>query len=282
MFARQKYRAALTLLALSLLLAAIPCNAQRKALTVDAVLARVRENIAEFKKSVPTFVSDESVVSQRFVDDKLNKERTTESSFEVKPRDTGEMDESRTIRLVDGKIAKSQKLVLQKVLPFAAFNGYTFALRFIEDKCLAYSLGVVQGADKTILILGTPKPALADCHYLPSFSMKAFIDPQSFQILRLEYTVQDCEVHIWREGIIAITPFVPCAIIKDKVVTGVEEYAQVALGGKTFWLPKIVTSDLKDKDDRKKPDHYEAHYTNYHLFAVSSKILPGDVVQPQN
>jgi len=284
MFAHQKCRAALTLLTLSLLLAAIPCNAQQKALTVDAVLARVRENIAEFKKSVPAFVSDESVVSQRFVDDKLNKERTTESSFEVKPRDTGEMDESRTIRLVDGKIAKSQKLVLQKVLPFAAFNGYTFALRFIDDKCLAYSLGVVQGADKTILILGTPKPALADCHYLPSFSMKAFIDPQSFQILRLEYTVQDCEVHIWREGIIAITPFVPCAIIKDKVETSVTEYAQVELGGKTFWLPKTVTADeLKDKDDRKKPEHfhYEAHYANYHLFAVSSKLLPGDVVKTQ-
>jgi hypothetical protein len=278
MFAHQKYRAALTLLALSLLLAALPCNAQQKALTVDAVLARVQENIAEFKKSVPHFVSDESVVSQRFVDDKLKEEMKTESSFEVKPLSTGEMDESRTIRLVDGKIAKSQKVVL----PIGAISGYTYALRFVDDKCLAYSLGEVQGVDKTILVLGSPKPASADCHYLPSFSMKALVDPQSFQILRLEYTFQDCQIHFRLQGIIEQTPFVPCAIIKDKVVTGVEEYAQVALGGKTFWLPKIVTSDLKDKDDRKKPDHYEAHYTNYHLFAVSSKILPGDVVQPQN
>jgi hypothetical protein len=58
----------------------------------------------------------------------------------------------------------------------------------------------------------------------------------------------------------------------------------VELGGKTFWLPKTVTADeLKDKDDRKKPEHfhYEAHYANYHLFAVSSKLLPGDVVKTQ-
>ncbi len=283
MFAHQKYRAALTLLALSLLLAAIPCNAQQKALTVDAVLARVRENIAEFKKSVPAFVSDESVVSQRFVGDKLKDERKTESSFEVKPRGTGEMDESRTIRLVDGKIAKSQKLVLQKVLPFGAFTGYTYALRFIDDKCLTYRLGEMQGADRTILVLAMPNLESVGCHYVSSFSMKALVDPQSFQILRLEYTVQDCEVHIWLQGIIAITPFLPCVLSKDKVVTDVEEYARVELGGKTFWLPKTVTDDLKSTDDSKKPVHgyYEAHYTNYHLFAVSSTLLPGDVFQSQ-
>lgn len=278
MFLRQSYRATLSLL---LLLAVTPCRAQQAVPTIDAVLARVRENITEFKKSVPAFVSDESVVSQRFVDDKLKKERKTESSFEVKPRGTGEMDESRTLRQVDGKTAKRQKVRL----PFGAISGYTYALRFVDDRCLAYSLGEVQGADKTILILGTPKPASADCHYLPSFSMKALVGPQSFQILRLEYTVQDCEIHIWREGIIAITPLFPCAIIKDKVETSVTEYAQVELGGKTFWLPKTVTADeLKDKDDRKKPEHfhYEAHYTNYHLFAVSSTLLPGEVVQTQN
>jgi hypothetical protein len=284
MFLRQSYRAALSLL---LLLAVTHCPAQQAAPTIDAVLARVRENASEFKKSVPGFVSDESVLSQRFVNDKLKDEMKMESSFEVKPRGTGEvkprgtgeMDESRTIRQVNGKTAKSQKVVP----PFVSADGYADALLFVDDKCLADSLGEVQGADKTILVLGTPKPASTDCHYVPSFSMKVLVDPQSFQILRLEYTVQDCHIHFWLAGIIESTAFVPCVISKDKVMTVVTEYAQVELGGKTFWLPKTVTSDLKDKDDRKKPEHlhYEAHYTNYR-FAVSSTILPGNVVQTQN
>jgi hypothetical protein len=267
MFARQKYRAALTLLALFLLLAATPCNAQQKALTVDAVLARVRENIAEFKKSVPAFVSDESRLSQHFVNNKLKWGVMTESSFEVKRRGTGEMDESRTIRQVDGKADKSKKVVL----PYTYTGGFADVLGFVDDKCLTYSLGEVQGADKTILILGTPKPASADCHYVPSFSMKALVDPQSFQILRLEYTVQDANI----EGGIAHR--------KDTVMTFIAEYAPVELGSKSYWLPKTVTDDVKDKDDRKNPVrlHYEAHYANYHLFAVSSKLLPGDVVKTQ-
>jgi len=51
------------------------------------------------------------------------------------------------------------------------------------------------------------------------------------------------------------------------------DYMPVELGGKTFWLPKTVTCDLKDKN---KPIrlHYEAHYANYHRFASTAKILP--------
>jgi hypothetical protein len=53
------------------------------------------------------------------------------------------------------------------------------------------------------------------------------------------------------------------------------DYTPVELGGKTFWLTKTVTVDLKDKN---KPIrlHYEAHYTNYHRFTGTAAILPAE------
>lgn len=281
MILRHSYRATLSLL---LLLAVTPCRAQQTVLNVDAALARVRENIAEFKKSVPGFVSDESMLSQRFVNNKLKWEVKTESSFEVKRRGTGEMHETRTIKLawVDGKADKSKKVEL----PYIYIGGFADALGFVDSKCLSYSLGETPGADNTLVILGTPKPASndrpAECSYSPNFSMKAFVDPQSFQILRLETTHQDTVVN--REGIMTHLPFVAYVTSGDNVSTFVAEYAPVELGGKSYWLPKTVTQEFKDKDDRKNPVHlhYEAHYANYHKFAVSSTILPGEVVQTQN
>jgi hypothetical protein len=279
MFAHQSYRATLSLL---LLLAVTPCTAQQAAPTIDAVLARVRENISEFKKSVPGFVSDESALSQRFVNNKLKEEMKIESSFEVKRRGgTGDMLETRTTKLVDGKTPKNQKIEP----PYFYRGGFADALGSVDSKCLAYSLGEAPDTDKTILILSTPKPVSSDrpaeCHFSPSFSMKAFVDPQTFQIIRLEYTVQDVDVDM---GIRGHIPFVAYVTSRDNVSTFIAEYAPVELGSKTYWLPKTVISDLKDKDDRKNPVHlrYEAHYANYHKFAVSSTILPGEVVQTQN
>jgi hypothetical protein len=75
-------------------------------------------------------------------------------------------------------------------------------------------------------------------------------------------------------------PFVPVPS-DHNVLTVAIDYGPVELGGKTYWLTKTVTSDCKDK---KKPIHlhYEAHYTNYHRYAATTTILPGDPAPTQN
>jgi hypothetical protein len=61
--------------------------------------------------------------------------------------------------------------------------------------------------------------------------MKAFVDPQTFQIIRLEYTVQDVDVDM---GIRGHIPFVAYVTSRDNVSTFIAEYAPVELGSKTY------------------------------------------------
>ena len=91
------------------------------------------------------------------------------------------------------------------------------------------------------------------------------IDPETYQVVRLEVTTEDLNSPSSR----------------NNIMTTSIDYASVALGGKTFWLTKTVTNDFKDKT---KPVHmhYEAHYTNYHRFAASSTILPMEPVSAAN
>jgi hypothetical protein len=261
-------------IALSLLLAAIPCHAQQPTLTVDAVLARVRENVADFKKSIPGFVSDESVLSQHFDGDKLKDQMKTESSFEMKRiDDKGETDkgntrETRHIKLVDGKAPKDPQKVS---LPWTYSGGYANVIRFSDSVCDDFHLQSAPEKSAPIILLSSSKTAPSGrpsmCSTLVQ-STKATIDPETYQVLRIENTTEDLPIDLGFRA-----HFVDFPSSRNNIMTTSIDYASVELGGKTFWLTKTVTNDFKDKT---KPVHmhYEAHYTNYHRFAASSTIVP--------
>jgi hypothetical protein len=263
------------LLFLSLLLAAIPSSAQQKALTMDDVLTHVREHVTEFRTSIPSFISDESVLSQRFVGDKLKDEMKVESSFEmVRDGSGGGLHETRTFKLVNGSAPKNQKVEP----PFTFRGGFADVIRFTDNKCADYRFADAPSDGSPIVVLSSNKPLSsdrpADCTAQIS-EFKAFIDPKTFQVLRLERTVQDIAT-----GFAGHVPFVPMPS-SHNVLTLSVDYTPIELGGKTFWLTKTVIVDLKDKN---KPIrlHYEAHYTSYHRFAATSTILPaeaGDALQ---
>src|ERR1039458_10374023 len=125
----------LHLIALSLLLAAIPCSAQQNALTVDDVLTRVRANVTEYKTSIPSFISDESVLSQRFDGENLKDEMKIESSFEMVRHGSGsDLRETRIKNLVNGRAPKNQKVTP----PFSFNGGFTNVIAFTENKCADY------------------------------------------------------------------------------------------------------------------------------------------------
>jgi hypothetical protein len=257
------------LLFLSLLLAAIPSPAQQKAPTMDDVLTRVRVHVTEFRTSIPSFISDESVLSQRFGGDKLKDKMKVESSFEmVRDGSGGGLREARTIKLVNGSAPKNQKVTP----PFTFRGGFADVIRFTEDKCADYRFAEAPGDEKPIVVLGSSKPSSSDrpaaCTAQIS-DFKAFIDPKTSQVLRIEKTVQDIAT-----GFAGHVPFVPMPS-SHNVLTFSVDYTPIELGGKTFWLTKTVIVDMKDKN---KPIrlHFEAHYTNYHRFTTTSTILPAE------
>jgi hypothetical protein len=263
------------LIAFSLLLATIPCNAQQNALTMDDVLTRVRAHVAEFRTSIPSFISDESVQSQRFDGDKLKDEMKVESSFEmVRDGSGGGLRETRIKNLVNGLAPKNQKVTP----PFTFRGGFADVIRFTEDKCADYRFAEAPSDGNPIVVLGSSKPSSSDrpaACTAQIYDFKAFIDPETFQVLRLEKTVQDIAT-----GIVGHLPFVPMPS-SHNVMTLSVDYMPVELASKTYWLTKTVTADMKDKN---KPIrlHYEAHYTNYHRFAATSTILPAEPGDAQN
>ena len=271
MFIRQIRR-----IALSLVLAVIPCSAQQSAPTVDVVLARIRENVAEFQKSIPGFTSDELVISQRFDGPKLKDQMKTNSSFEMEPIGTdGRLRETRHIKLVDGKVPKDPQKVS---LPYTFSGGYADVIHYSQSRFDDFHIQSAPGAGAPLVLVSSPRPISSGqpngCTAL-IHSIKATIDPVTFQVLRLETVTQDIAVDLGFRG-----HFIDVPSSRNNIVTISIDYAPIDLGGKTFWLTQTVTNDFKDKS---KPVHmhYEAHYTNYHRYASTSTILPGEPVAPE-
>jgi hypothetical protein len=247
--------------------------AQQTTPTVDDVLTRVRANVTEYQTSIPSFVSDESVLSQRFDGEKLKVEMKIESSFEMVRSTSGsDLRETRIMNLVNGRVPKSQKVSP----PFGFNGGYDNVIGFTVNKCVDYRFAEAPSAGNPIVIQVSRKPRSSDrpsdCAS-QSYDRKAFIDPKTFQVFRIEETIQDVGT-----GIGGHLPFVPMPS-SHNVLSFSVDYMPVELGGKTFWLTKAVTCDLKDKN-RPIHLHYEAHYANYHRFASTAKILPTESGEP--
>jgi hypothetical protein len=170
---------------------------------------------------------------------------------------------------VNGNIPKSQKFAP----PFGFNGGFANVIGFAADKCVDYRFAEAPSAGNPIVIQVSRKPQSRDrpsnCAS-QSYDRKAFIDPKTFQVFRIEETIQDVGT-----GIGGHLPFVPMPS-SHNVLSFSVDYMPVELGGKTFWLTKTVTCNLKDKN---KPIHlhYEAHYANYHRFASTTKILPTEL-----
>jgi hypothetical protein len=260
-------------IALVLLLATLPCSAQQPALTVDAVLAHVRDNVSEFKKFIPAFVADEAVLSQRFQSGAITDHMNLESSLQIqRTSPDGPTHEATQIRLVNGVPPKDPNKV---ELPYNFHGGFANVVSFADSKCDDFRLAEAPGAS-TIVVLATPKPAAPDrpasCGS-ESHIVKAVIDPQTFQILRLEQTTQDAVLKLPMAARLPFMESFPES--RNNVFSWTVDYAPVELGGKTYWLAKTVTSDFQDKKEKKPVHlHYEARYTNYHRFTSTSTILP--------
>lgn len=241
--------------------------AAQQAASLETVLARLRANVTEYRKSVPNFSADESVVSQIEYDGKVRKQDRLDSGFRVSRAPDHTLHEIRVAPSLNGRAVTGRKLSL----PYRFSGGFADMPALLTSKCGDFRLAQTGAAEpgRIVLLISNKAESNPDCGKSP-YTEKAVIDASSFQVLRFEHHAENVEIKNWLTHL----PFV-LALSKHNVVSAAVDYAPVKLGGNTFWLPSRVTSTATDKS---KPLtlRYEASYSNFKLFTSSVTITPAD------
>jgi len=249
----------------------------------DELLLRVWDNFAGYLSSLPNVFADEHVVSsvttaKNGVHDSETDsiiDSTIDSIFQLKRVNsdgkTADLVESREIRYVNHQsAAKGQSLTGPAIL-IGAFSRAPNVLSPQLKDCYDYRLlpnkrhnpdvaMLFLHADVLVLeyALKSPLPAAAQCPVREQTTGRAFIDPSSMQIVRLE---QQRPRHDEGSG-------------RPVAWSWSIDYARVMMDGKQFWLPKTISSKASSLDGGRYKWSFLATYGNYHLMTVTSTILP--------
>jgi VWFA-related protein len=252
------------------------------------LLVRVWDNFVQSLSSLPNVFADEHVVSSvsapysnpsksGVYDSELEStiDSTIDSIFRLKrfsaDGKTADLVESREIKYVDHQpAAKGQSLAGPAILVGAFSRAPNVFSPEFKD-CYEYRLlpnmrhkpgdAILFHADVLVLeyALRSPLPAGIQCPVREQTTGRAFIDPSSMQIVRLE---QQWPRH-HNEG--SKFPVSWSWYI---------DYARVVMDGKPFWLPKTIFSKASSLDGGRFKWSFLATYGNYHLMTVTSTILP--------
>ena len=254
------------------------------------LLVRVWDNFVQSLSSLPNVFADEHVVSSvsapysnpsksGVYDSELEStvESTIDSIFRLKrfsaDGKTADLVESREIKYVDHQpAAKGQSLAGPAILVGAFSRALNVFSPEFKD-CYEYRLlpkmhhkpgdAILFHADVLVLeyVLRSPLPAGIQCPVREQTTGRAFIDPSSMQIVRIEQQ--------WprRQNDGSKFPVSWSWSI---------DYARVMMDGKPFWLPKTISSKASSLDGGRFKWSFLATYSNYHLMTVTSTILPAD------
>jgi hypothetical protein len=251
------------------------CAQEQETLTLDRILDRLDANLNYYDGRLPSLFCDEHVVSSQVEPGTRDVNTVADSVFHLKripqPDHTVSLVESREMQLVDGKPATSQAHYDPTMLSGAFEGGFAVVSRS-QTACMSYSLQrTKKGRPSEPYIVRfatvlTPQNS-AGCLLQENSSGRAFIDPVSLQVTRLELTTPH---HVIIPGSSFISP------IEGRRDLSVD-YAPVVLGGETFWMPSAITMRNVSGSGtfRMMIWSYKATYRNYHLMEVTSRILPG-------
>lgn len=232
----------------------------------DDVLSRVRDNIAIYLASLPSFSSVEHVLSQELRKGRVIHETHLTSAFRVKriepPNSSQPLSEVRHLDTVDGKPVKNNK-TYQLPLTVSGLIGNAFMTLFGSEHsgCYNYELEShkISSSEPFVLNLSL-KPSssgAAPCDKIASdATATVWLDPASFQIIRLDKRFPSTRIgrgfSDYRSSI---------------------RYSPITLNGKRFFLPESVTgqlSNLKSSGELL----YSATYTDFHKYDATATILP--------
>ena len=251
-----------------LLVALSSASPSQSAPKLDRILPRVQDHVKEFELSLPDFICDERITSRELMAGTVIHETVIDSTFRGTQNKDGKdkpFIEWREIHTIDGRPApKGQQLTG----PFFFGGGFSSILDAIFSvKNSQYFNYKVIGTEKVdenfavVIKFETKKGQKALLHremfgsqYVMKGSGKAWIDPSSMNVVRLELQYLD--------------PPVPEGVLVVRV-----DYAEVVINEKKFWMPKTLTAE-QTVPNPKVPvgGQYIAEYSNYQQFNVSVKM----------
>lgn len=247
---------------------------QANAPTIDGVLQRLQANLNHYDKDLPSLFCDEHAVSQ-MDPDPGDRDTVTDSIFRLRRIEgadhTTSLEESREIKTVNGKPAKSQDMEGPSLVS-GVFEGALAVVSVDQKACMKYTLERVKGkrsAEDYVVRFATaltPENSSA-CLLQDKSEGRVFIDPGSMQITHLELTSPH---HVIIHGSLYASP-----VIGKRTLT--VDYAPAVLGGETFWLPSEISQrSMSGENTFHRTDWtYRATYRNCHRMEVTSRILPG-------
>lgn len=224
------------------------------------LLNQLIANAAQYRVTIPSLTADESIESETSYHGLFRHKVLASGTFRAVRGKAGEpLQESRQIAMVNGQSVAQNDPVR---LPVALFGGFgRFQEMFFTRehvRCFAFTLLPGSGPGRTLQIEIHAVPDLDSQQGCPSgyrgLTGLARVDPVSHQLVHIERTVPDLP------GNRGAAPFasVDCAPTK--------------VGDETFWLPTQVAGGTPKQFFRRK---FVAHYSNYHRYVASVKLLPG-------
>lgn len=242
-----------------------------KAPTLDEILGRLEANLNHYDKDLPSLFCDEHAVSA-IEPGGPDQNTVTDSLFRLKrtagPEHTSSLVESREIKSVNGKPAKTQDMEGPSLLS-GAFEGGLAVVSVDQKVCMKYTLQRVKRNEPYVVRFATaitPENSAA-CLLQEKSDGRALIDPASMQITHLELITPH---HVIVHG----SPYASPVIGKRTLTV---DYAPMVLGGQTFWLPSAISQrSIGDANTfHATVWTYKANYRNCHRLEVTSRILPG-------
>ena len=234
--------------------------------SIEDVLPRVQATASNFFSALPDFLCNEDATSTFASNGKLEKETRIQSTFRgVQAKSKGySFTETRETQTINGQPAAKDEIVKDAFTFAGGFSSVLHETFAIENTGLQTfriaGTDSVEGKKAIVIEFETRdgEKALAigwrGKKVVTKETGKAWIDPQTMQVLRLERKY-------WN---------LPPAVT---VLTVAVNYANVEIGGKMYLMPKTVRAESARANGKKSELRiYTATYTQYRKFNVSSGV----------
>ena len=232
--------------------------------TLDQVLTGVHNNFLAYLATVPNLFADEHVVSSvRNEGLRETNGATTDSIFRMR---RGAI-QNNTVDLIESREAKGNHNDEQAVNgPSVAVGLFSYGVLDLSPDlkhCYDYQLeSKPQQLRHTAVVvvdyvLKGQIEAHSNCPVTEPVSGRAFVNPATMQIVRVEQTRPHHDVYQGKFGTWSWSV----------------DYGLAYLDGKTFWLPNTISAQSVQGY---MVWSFVATYRNYHLLTVHSTILPAD------
>jgi len=228
---------------------------------LGAVLDSLVANAEQYRATLPSLTADEHISSEASFLGIFKDHAEAQATMRVIRASPGKpLQESRQIAVMNGKPVEPGKTAKLPVTLFGGFGHFQDMFFTPQHRvCFSFTLLPEPGPDGTLQIgIAGPAaiPAQPGCQQdREGLTGLARVDRATGQLVHLERTIPE---NVAAKGNLAPFASIDCAPTK--------------VGDETFWLPTVVIGRVQSGKIR---GQFIAHYSNYHRYTASIKLLPG-------